>query len=173
MHTRYYYWNISSQKKLIYYNVMIQHDIITLISTHTVFPQITQHGYKRVYIFTRERDRHPSITQNKRFLRTIFKPWPSNRPWPTIFSPFLATVLIFSTPWVLVNVGQTRATCIFRQSANLFVPWAFVNAFVTYLLRVQWSTPWPRGYLAVTLDDGRCTRSFTRSGNGSGRGSRA
>lgn len=125
---------------------MIQHDIITLISTHTLFQIRTTRIQASIYFH--QRDRHPSITRNKRFSRTIFKPWPSNRPWPTIFSPFLATVLIFSTPWVLVNVGQTRATCIFRQSANLFVPWAFVNAFVTYLLRVQRSTPWPRGYLS-------------------------
>lgn len=142
-----------------------------MISTHTLFQITPTRIQTSIYYHQkeRERERYRSITRNKRFLRTIFKPRPSNRAWPTIFSPFLATVLIFSTPWVLVNVGQTRATCIFRQSANLFVPWAFVNAFVTYLSARSTIDPVAHVVVISTLDDGQCTRSFTRSGNGSGR----
>lgn len=158
-------------KKLIHYNVMIRPTRYHYIDFNPYTVPDNSNTDTSEYILSpeRERERYPSITRNKRFLRTIFKPRPSNRAWPTIFSPFLATVLIFSTPWVLVNVGQTRATCIFRQSANLFVPWAFVNAFVTYLSARSTIDPVAHVVVISTLDDGQCTRSFTRSGNGSGR----
>lgn len=112
-----------NHKKLTCYNVMIQR-IITSISTHL---RSSRHRLQ-VYIFTR--DRLPSITRNKRFENDL---WTIQ---PTVVNNF------FAFPRDGINLSNAvgareRATCVFRQSANLFVVgvrkcWASTNSSRTF-----------------------------------------
>lgn len=127
-----------NHKKLTCYNVMIQR-IITSISTHL---RSSRHRLQ-VYIFTR--DRLPSITRNKRFENDL---WTIQ---PTVVNNF------FAFPRDGINLSNAvgareRATCVFRQSANLFVVgvrkcWASTNSSRTF------SALDDRPLLLISLDD--------------------